>query len=151
VTSVSKPELALATPRVNSRGYVYFIQEGKRGPVKIGWTESSPAARLELIQSNNPRPLHLRRSIATAVRGYERELHTFYAEHRITREWFRPLVLEIEPPQPPDAGDYPPVAPSNLLPRLCRNCGEPWEAHLKRDCLVGWMPPEARRNSAEPA
>jgi hypothetical protein len=86
-----------ARPAPSQAGFVYFIQEGARGKVKIGWAKT-PTSRLALIQAGNARRLHLRKTIEAADRYYEHQLHAFYAEHRVVREWFDPCVLEIDPP-----------------------------------------------------
>lgn len=66
--------------------YVYAIQAGPSGPVKIG-TSLSPAARLRQIQTDQPLPLELR----VAVRGdltLERLLHSMFRPWRLRGEWY---------------------------------------------------------------
>lgn len=65
---------------------VYFIQRGKRGPIKIGATARNPAARLADLQTASPEKLRL----LGCVRSSERYLHELFREHHIAGEWFRP-------------------------------------------------------------
>ena len=123
-------------------GYIYFIQEGARGPVKIGWA-ADPTFRLGNIQAGNSRRLHIRKLIPAIDQVYEFDFHRFYAEHRVAREWFKPVVLEIEPPVVPG----PPPKPSRpeLPLRLCGECRVPWEKHERHGCGE-WVIPELRQN-----
>jgi len=71
--------------------YVYFIQEGDDGPIKIGKTSGHPANRMSGVQTGNARALRL----LGALPGYTKEetdLHRRFAAHRIRGEWFRPHV-----------------------------------------------------------
>lgn len=70
---------------------VYFIQEGESGPIKIGHTNNI-RMRLYNLQPGNPTPLRLL-FMLEAPRGFERELHEQFAEHRIRSEWFRPQAI----------------------------------------------------------
>lgn len=70
-------------------GFVYFIQEGEDGPIKIGWAKD-PRRRLASMQSGNPRRLHLLGAIKTKRRLLERELHDRFIEDHLTGEWFSP-------------------------------------------------------------
>jgi len=68
--------------------FVYVIQVGNDGPVKVG-IATDPQARLEQLQTANPFPLRL---LATFSGGasLEREIHKRLAIHRMNGEWFHP-------------------------------------------------------------
>lgn len=71
-----------------STTWLYAIQAGEGGPVKIG-TTVNPPQRLKTLQTANPerlRPLALWRGSLDD----ERALHETYADLRIAGEWFRP-------------------------------------------------------------
>ena len=76
---------------------VYFIQEGKSGPVKIGYIRSRAFgngqyalnARLSNLQVGNPRMLKCL-GIIDGDRGQELIVHEQFARHRIRSEWFKP-------------------------------------------------------------
>lgn len=76
--------------------WIYFIQEGDDGPVKIGST-TEPAKRLSYLQVGNPTELHLIGAWPDTEPGEERDLHVFLAGERLRGEWFRPTrpVLEM--------------------------------------------------------
>lgn len=68
---------------------VYFVQEGERGPIKIG-----VARRVEFrfsdLQVGNPRPLRLLHVISGGTDAHERSLHRRFHSLRIRGEWFEP-------------------------------------------------------------
>lgn len=72
--------------RLSASTYVYFIQDGERGPVKIGLSKQ-PTQRLQKLQTGNPRELLLRHVIP-GDRAVEHGLHQRFAPARIRREWF---------------------------------------------------------------
>lgn len=74
-------------------GFVYFIQRGGTGPIKIGWTRRIEA-RLRELQTGNAERLTLR-ALAACSRSYERLVHKILAPFRISGEWFmcHPEVL----------------------------------------------------------
>jgi hypothetical protein len=75
--------------------FVYFIQADDDGPIKIGFTASDPAARLNQLQTGNPSVLKLIGAIhGTTAR--ERELHAALAEWRLQGEWFKPHPTVME-------------------------------------------------------
>jgi len=77
-----------------SRDYVYFIQEGHSGPIKIG-VAAEPRNRLTDLQCANPRPVRL----ICAVKGsfkLEKHLHRLLKDHRIRGEWFHPSIEVLE-------------------------------------------------------
>lgn len=69
-------------------GFVYFIQQGLDGPIKIGFT-IDPMERLASLQTANPYELHLLGCIAKNE-ALERELHQKYSHHHLRGEWFSP-------------------------------------------------------------
>jgi hypothetical protein len=64
---------------------VYFAKAGDR--IKIGWSRNV-GARIAQLQTGNPAPVQLLAAIPGA-RARERKLHTLFAEHRVSGEWFR--------------------------------------------------------------
>lgn len=68
--------------------FVYFIQAGVGGPVKIGWS-SNIKVRMESAQVDNHEPL----TLLTYVPGgpeVEARLHHRFREAHLRGEWFRP-------------------------------------------------------------
>jgi len=82
--------------------YVYFIQAGARGPVKIGFA-FNPYARLEELQVGNPFRLQLIGAIQGG-RAEEIRLHERFKSDRLEGEWFKPsaallaLAIAAKPP-----------------------------------------------------
>ena len=68
--------------------YIYFIQQGSDGPVKIGMA-SDVRKRLVALKHANPYKLHLLCSISTH-RRMEQIIHRRFKNHRIRGEWFNP-------------------------------------------------------------
>lgn len=68
---------------------VYFIREGERGPVKIGYTSGPIEARLACLRIGTSGELRLLTTIRGDI-GDEARLHRDLAEHRIRGEWFHP-------------------------------------------------------------
>ena len=73
--------------------YVYFIQSGSSGPVKIGLS-ADPERRTRQLQTGNPHTLELRHVIPGNV-GIERQLHVRFAPARIRGEWFGRQYLAV--------------------------------------------------------
>jgi hypothetical protein len=71
--------------------YVYFVQAGKDGPVKIGWTKHA-AVRMRYMQTGNPERLHLLCAVPGG-RWLERTFHRAFADHRIDGEWYSPVPV----------------------------------------------------------
>lgn len=69
--------------------YVYFIQCGRNGPIKIG-TAWNPIKRLRTLQCCNHRRLSLRAAFVDKVPTLEFRLHDLFVDARIRNEWFRP-------------------------------------------------------------
>lgn len=91
-------------------GFVYFVQMGRAGPIKIGYS-TNPAARIASMQTSNARELVLIGSIPgdTAV---ERAIHRELSAYRLRGEWWRP-----EP------------AVMRYVRKLLRH-GSPWPPHV---------------------
>ncbi len=83
-----------------TRAWIYFIQQGDDGPIKIG-TAVDPVARLRLLQTGNPERLTLRGKVE-AWPGGEGALHRHFKAARMSGEWFRPgpeLVAYADSPE----------------------------------------------------
>lgn len=86
-TARMRAERPVRSPKASSE-WVYFIQSGLDGPIKIGCARSVQA-RLKQLQIGNAEPLHL----LAAIRGDaadERQLHQRFGAHWIRGEWFAP-------------------------------------------------------------
>jgi len=70
-------------------GFVYFIQSGDIGPIKVGWSENGVEQRLATMQTGNPQELRLL-GVHYAARPYELALHTRFADQGIRGEWYQP-------------------------------------------------------------
>lgn len=79
--------------------YVYFIQAGENGPVKIG-VANNVESRLDQLQTGN----HLRLTILKKIKclsksnsyHIESQLHYKFRKHRIRGEWFKYIILKGE-------------------------------------------------------
>ena len=76
------------------RGYVYFIQSGDDGPIKVGFSYDV-YRRLVALQTANPTTL---RVIAwfTGTEADEHATHSRLNQHRIRGEWFTPHTDVVE-------------------------------------------------------
>lgn len=80
-------KLAAADPSL----WIYVIQVGVDGPIKIGISRD-PARRLRELQQSHPEQLRL----ALTFRGLaleEKLLHEEHADLRLRGEWFRPHAV----------------------------------------------------------
>lgn len=68
--------------------YVYFIQMGFFGPIKIGFSENNPLGRLRDLQVGNPEELRLIGYLRCKDRSTERTLHEEFRALKIRGEWF---------------------------------------------------------------
>jgi hypothetical protein len=72
--------------------FVYIIQDGDAGPIKIGWA-INPFERLKHLQVGNPRRMRLIHYEEAYdrydARRLEREIHCEFLGHRVHGEWFR--------------------------------------------------------------
>lgn len=73
--------------------FVYFIQSGASGPIKIGLSKA-PTQRVSKLQTGNPRELILRHVIP-GDRSVEDELHDRFKAARIRGEWFGRAYLSV--------------------------------------------------------
>jgi hypothetical protein len=74
--------------------WIYFVQAGPGGPIKVGWTLDIEQ-RLGSLRVDNPEELTL---LATAHGGLdvEQRLHQIFESTRIRGEWFRPSPKLME-------------------------------------------------------
>jgi hypothetical protein len=70
-------------------GYVYFLQAGEGGPIKIGFSASSVERRLHGNQVGCPAPLTLLGVIEGDVQ-LERRFHVAFRSCALRGEWFKP-------------------------------------------------------------
>lgn len=99
-------------------GFVYFIQAGNAGPIKIGWALNDVVGRLAVLQIGSWEELRLL-GVIPGSQEDERRLHASFAHARIRGEWFRAskvlryitncatdLVTGRAIPRPPSARYY---------------------------------------------
>lgn len=80
--------------RQSDRLFLYAIQRGEGGPIKLG-VAKDPDSRKKTLQTGSPEKL-IGLAAWKALPGDERELHKRFAEHRISGEWFHPAPELIE-------------------------------------------------------
>ena len=73
--------------------FVYFIQCGKAGPIKIGHSRY-PQRRLAQLQTAHSEPLRLLH-VEPGDRVDEEGIHAWFAHARVRGEWFRPTLRLI--------------------------------------------------------
>lgn len=76
--------------------YIYFIQQGQSGPIKIGFTKDDLYRRVKKLQTGNHIPLRLLAVIENASVRKETELHSRFSQYKLTGEWFSPSDDLIE-------------------------------------------------------
>lgn len=74
-------------------GWVYFVEAGPKGPIKIGWSQEVDR-RIEILQVANAQTLKLLGKIPGTMQD-EQALHKRFAHLRIQGEWFK-NASEIE-------------------------------------------------------
>lgn len=79
------PPKALPPPS----SWVYFIQSGDGGPIKIGWSEE-PEKRIASLQTAHPEKLRLL-AVTPGDASTEAGLHAEFSAARKTGEWFEPV------------------------------------------------------------
>jgi hypothetical protein len=79
--------------RLPNPTFIYFVQSGENGPIKIGFS-NRPDRRLPELQTGNPRELVLRHVIPGDT-SVERQLHTRFEPARIRGEWFGREYLPV--------------------------------------------------------
>lgn len=72
----------------DATGFVYFIQQGKDGPIKIGFT-ANLEERQQALQIGNPEPLRLRLALPARPQDERRYRRDFDFAH-LRGEWFTP-------------------------------------------------------------
>ena len=71
-------------------GFVYFVQSGDGGPIKIGLScPQGWLTRLSHMQTGNPAELRLLRTVR-GDKSVEAKLHKQFKDSRIRGEWFEP-------------------------------------------------------------
>lgn len=88
-----KPSKDRIHEKTQNNGVIYFIQSGKGGPVKIGWSSMSAESRLIELQCGNPQKLNLVKTIENKTRSDECAMHKHFKHLHIRGEWFHPSVL----------------------------------------------------------
>lgn len=73
------------------KGFVYFIQVGTDGPIKIGFSKEDPLRRLNDLQAGCPWDLRLVGALP-GTKFHERLLQEKFSEFKIRREWFTPQI-----------------------------------------------------------
>ena len=95
-------------------GTLYFVQEGKVGAVKIGWTSNDVMVRCKNLQTGNSERLHLLGTIADVEQAVEAAWHKRFSDARKRAEWFHPvatLLAAIEADAAAPAGREPKAGP----------------------------------------
>lgn len=90
--SMDPPSAALGPVRDAVGGhaaYVYFVQRGADGPVKIGYSKN-PKGRLSALQTGIPEALQML-GVIPGGKSEEQSLHEEFHDARISGEWFRPV------------------------------------------------------------
>lgn len=76
-------------------GFVYFVQAGPDGPIKIGFTASLPKRRLNELVTASPFALRILGYVQGTI-NFERRLHARLKVHRTKGEWFAPHSEVLE-------------------------------------------------------
>lgn len=126
--------------RLAAPSFVYFIQDGRDGPVKIGYS-SDPERRLAQLQTGNPRALELRHVIP-GDRVLESDFHRRFEPARIRNEWFGheylPVILAFaggladRAMHAYDGSGIPRISGANIRT-------EPEVARIRRDIEARWL------------
>jgi hypothetical protein len=74
---------------MDQQTYVYFIQEGPQGNIKIGMS-NDPIARMQSIQRSHARQLELLGVIEGGL-NLEKRLHKQFKDNWVRYEWFEPV------------------------------------------------------------
>jgi len=69
---------------------IYFMQQGRSGPIKIGHTRKNIAGRLSSIRVASPVQIKLIGFISAATLEEEKALHERFKEEHLRGEWFIP-------------------------------------------------------------
>jgi len=77
-------------PKTVPSTYIYFIQMGPGGPIKIGQSVYPPK-RLAALQTGSPQVLRILATVRVGQNSnLENELHQKFAHLRMAGEWFSP-------------------------------------------------------------
>lgn len=82
-------ERAAGLRLARERRFIYFVQVGAAGPIKIGITKNVKS-RFSSLQVGHPEPLRLLASFEGPP-SLERDLHALFRAHRLSGEWFKPV------------------------------------------------------------
>lgn len=96
-------------------GTVYFLRDGAKGPIKIGWTAKTVPARVAGLQTGNPRQLTMLGRIDGADKACEAHWHRRFRDVRLAGEWFAPTADLISAMRA--APGYVPMADGSLPPQ----------------------------------
>jgi hypothetical protein len=77
--------------------WVYFVQMGDEGPVKIG-TSVDVLKRVVGLSTASPYPLYIR-AVTPGYVNVERAYHDRFADHRLSGEWFEPAPQILDTAQ----------------------------------------------------
>lgn len=79
---------------------VYFIRQGKSGPIKIGKSKT-PTKRLSALQTGSPEELTLLYSFpAPSDKRLETALHSEFSSYQLNGEWFDlDFYTQLTPPK----------------------------------------------------
>lgn len=91
--TTAREQLAFWTERLTSPTFIYFIQSGDDGPIKIGFS-NRPDRRAPELQTGNPRELLLRH-VVPGDRAMEKQLHRRFEPALIRGEWFGREYLPV--------------------------------------------------------
>lgn len=88
VGAVTKGPPANQPAKQQGQRWVYFVQAGDAGPIKIG-VATNPRSRLSSLQTSTAVPLH---PLGVVIGGVAEEavLHRRFGEFRLRGEWFMP-------------------------------------------------------------
>jgi len=96
---------------------IYFIQAGKNGPIKIGYTETNVHERLKQLQTACPYELKL----LWCIEGSQQEesnIHDRFGYEKVRGEWFHPSRLLLNFIEE-DAKNIWEIEYANLMGRGC--------------------------------
>jgi len=71
---------------------IYFIKVGKKGPIKIGYTNTNPKHRIEAMKTGSPYPLKII-GVLDGGKNREKFLHEQFKDLRMNGEWFQPGII----------------------------------------------------------
>ena len=131
---------------------IYFLSNGRAGPIKIGYAGDDVGGRVADLQTGNPERLLLIYS-CSGDRKREKAFHSVFEPHRLRGEWFRrkPVlnwILSVTNPDEYFAGDI------EVLPEWEAPASDPMTDHLTKrveSVLLGAGATGIRRSELAPA